>query len=81
MVIEIHDAALHGLNLTPEEALLDLAIGLYTERRVTLGRAAEIARLPQLRFQQELGRRGINLHYSTEDLAADVATLAALGGK
>jgi predicted HTH domain antitoxin len=81
MVIEIQDEALRGLKLTEPQALLDLAVGLFTERRVTLGRAAEVARLPQLSFQQELGRRGIPIHYDLDDLQADLRTLAALRDK
>lgn len=78
MVIEIHDELLRGLELTETQALLDVAIGLFTERRVTLGRAAEISRLTQSDFQHELGRRGIPIHYDVEDLRADLRTLAAL---
>jgi predicted HTH domain antitoxin len=81
MVIEIHDEALRGLKLTEPHALLDLAVGLFTEQRVTLGRAAEIARRSQQDFQNELGRRGIAIHYDVEDLQADLRTLTALRGK
>jgi len=41
MVIEIQDEALRGLKLTEPQALLDLAVGLFTEQRVTPGRAAD----------------------------------------
>lgn len=81
MIIEIQDSALSGLNLTEAEALLDLAVGLFTERRVTLGRGAMISRLTQLDFQRELGRRGIPVHYDVEDLEADLQTLAVLREK
>ena len=81
MVIDIHDEALRGLELTESQALVDLAVGLFTERRVTLGRAAEIARQTQLDFQRELGGRGIPIHYDVEDLQADIQTLAALREK
>lgn len=81
MVIEIQDEALRGLKLTESQALLDLAVGLYTEQRVTVGRAAEIARLTQLDFQKELGRRNISIHYDVEDLQADLSTLAQLREK
>lgn len=81
MVIEIQDSILRGLNLTQAEAVLDLAVGLFTERRITLGRAAKIAGLTQLEFQKELGRRGILIHYDVEDLEADLQTLAALREK
>ena len=62
MKIEVQDEALRGLELTESQALLDLAVGLSTERRVTLGRAAEIARMTKLDFQQELGRREIPIY-------------------
>ena len=78
MLIEIQDEALRGLELTEPQARLDLAVGLFTERRVTLGRAAEIAQFTQLDFQQELNRREIPVHYDLEDLLADVSTLAVL---
>jgi predicted HTH domain antitoxin len=81
MTIEVQDEVLRGLELTQPQALLDLAVGLFTERRVTLGRAAAVARVSQLDFQKELSRRGIPLHYDVADLQADVATLAALREK
>jgi predicted HTH domain antitoxin len=78
MLIEVQDEQLQGLELTQAQALVDFAVGLFTERRITLGRAAGIARLTQLDFQRELGRRDIPIHYDVADLQADVRTLAAL---
>ena len=78
MLIEVNDEALGNLRLTPAEALLDLAVGLYTDARVTLGRAAAIAGTTQSDFQRELGRRGISVHYNADDLRSDLATLASL---
>ncbi len=81
MTIEVPDETVNGLNLTQSQALLDFAVGLFTERRVTVGRAAAVAGLTQLDFQRELARRGIPLHYDVADLQADVATLAVLREK
>jgi predicted HTH domain antitoxin len=78
VTIKIEDDVLRGLDLTEPGARLELAVGLFTNRRITLGRGAELAQLTQLAFQQELGRRGIPIHYDVEDLQADVFTLAAL---
>jgi predicted HTH domain antitoxin len=74
--IEIHHEALRGLDLTEDQARLDLALGLFIDRRVALGRGAEIARLSQADFLKELGRRDIAIHYDVEDLRADLRTLA-----
>lgn len=54
--------------LTPAQAALHLAIGLFTAEEVTLGQAAEAARLSQSEFMREPGRRKIPLHYGVEDL-------------
>lgn len=79
--IEIHDEALRELQLTETQAVLDLVVGLFTERRVTLGRAAAVAGLTQSDFQPELARCGIPIHDGVEDLWSDLHTLAALRGK
>jgi len=75
VLIAIHDDALRGLDLTEDQARLDLALGLFIDQRVTLGRGAEIARMTQADFLKELGRRGIPVHYDVEDLRADLRTL------
>jgi len=64
--------------ISEEEARLDIALGLFADRKVTLGRAALIAGVTQLAFQRELGRRGIPIHYDIEDLEADLRTVESL---
>jgi predicted HTH domain antitoxin len=63
---------------TPREARLDLAIGMYSSGRVTLGTAAEVADLSIPEFQRELGRRRIPVNYTAEDLAYDLKAAAEL---
>ena len=75
MLIAIHDEALRGLDLTEDQARLDLALGLFIDQRVTLGRGAEIAMMTQSEFLKELGRRGIPVHYDVEDFRADLRAL------
>jgi predicted HTH domain antitoxin len=60
---------------TPEEIRLYLALGLFLDDRVTLGRGAEIAGLSQSAFMHELGRRRIPVHYDEADALADVHTI------
>lgn len=64
--------------LTPTQAVLHLAIGLFTAEEVTLGQAAEAAGLSQSAFMRELGRRKIPLHYGVEDFAEDLITIEKL---
>jgi predicted HTH domain antitoxin len=62
--------------LNAQEARLDLAVGMYSSGRVTLGTAAEIADLSIPEFQRELGRRRIPVNYTAEDLAYDLKAAA-----
>ena len=64
--------------LTPRQAALHLAIGLFAAEEVTLGQAAEAADISQSEFMRELGARKIPLHYGVEDFAADLATIEKL---
>jgi predicted HTH domain antitoxin len=58
---------------TPEDVKLHLALGLFFDRRVTLGQGAAIAGLSQSGFLHELGKRRIPVHYDEADALADVA--------
>jgi predicted HTH domain antitoxin len=62
-------------SISPEQACLDFAVGLYTSGRVTLGRAAQVANLSTSEFQQELGRRRIPASYDLEELEHDLRSL------
>ena len=64
--------------LTPSQAALHLAIGLFTAWEVTLGQAAEAAGISQSEFMRELGRRKISLHYGVEDFAEDLIAIEKL---
>ena len=70
--IEIPDDLLKGVVLTSTEAVLDFAVGLFTDGRITLGRAARIASMNQSDFLKELGRRRVPVHYTMGDLEADL---------
>lgn len=64
--------------LSPRDARLDLAVGMYSSGRVTMGTAAEIADLSIPEFQRELGRRRIPVNYTAQDLAYDLRAAAEL---
>lgn len=57
-------------------AVRNLAIQLYADGRLSLGKAAELAGLDKLRFRFLLIERGIPLfNYSEEDYEADLAAV------
>ena len=63
--------------LTPGDAVLALAIGLFADHRVTLGQGAAVAGLSQTAFLAALGKRSIPVHYELKDALSDIATAAA----
>ena len=81
MTIELPDVTLGAAPLSSEQARLALGIGLYTGRRVSLGRAARIAGIPYIAFMQELGRQGLCLNYTQEDLEHDFEMAEQLARK
>ena len=65
--------------LSPREAALHLAIGLFVTEEATLGQAAEIAGTTQASFLKELGRRRIPIHYGKQELAEDLKVIESFG--
>jgi predicted HTH domain antitoxin len=79
VTIELPD--IDSLRLTPVEARLELAVGLYAGRRITLGHGAKVAGVSHTQFMREVGRRGISIHYTADDALYDVAMVDKLCAK
>ena len=73
MVIPLPDELEAGL--TAQDAALHLALGLFLDRRATLGQGAAIAGISQSEFLRELGQRRIPVHYEESDALADAAAI------
>jgi len=52
---------------------VELAVHLYEEWLLSLGKAAELAQKSRWQFAEELARRNIHRHYTEKDLEEDVA--------
>jgi predicted HTH domain antitoxin len=69
----IHEA----LHVTPAEAeprlKLELAVALYAQNTLGLGKAAELAGMSRLDFNDVLAERGIPMHYGQKELDEDLA--------
>lgn len=59
----------------PELVRLYLAIELYRERKVSLGKAAEIAGVNKWEMMEILASKNIPIQYNVEDLENDTKTL------
>ena len=81
MTIELPDVKIGSEPLTPEQARIEIACGLYAGREVSMGCAAKIAGIPYADFLHELGKRGICLNYGVEDFEHDMRVLEELETK
>jgi predicted HTH domain antitoxin len=78
-VLEIPQDVLDSARLTPSDLKVEMAIHLYAQRRLSIGKARELADMALWEFRQLLASRRISPHYDVEDLDEDVATLRELG--
>ena len=71
-------AELAGPRGVEEELRLLVALELYREGRVSLGKAAELAGLSLREFLYELRSRRVPLNYDLEELEKDIETVRML---
>jgi predicted HTH domain antitoxin len=77
VTLEIPDEVFEAMRLPRPEIearlRLELAVSLYTQQILGLGKAAELAGLPRWELNQMLSRRGVPMHYSERELTEDLA--------
>jgi predicted HTH domain antitoxin len=76
--VELPDVALEGTGMTPELAKLEVAVALYRDRKISMGRAARIAGMSRPQFQGELGKRGVTVDYDVADFEDDLLAIQKL---
>ena len=59
ITIDIPDSIAQSAELTQAELLLEIAVLLFQQERVTLGKAAQIARIHQFEFQKLLAEKSL----------------------
>ena len=78
-VLEVPQDILDSARLTISELQVEVAVYLYSQRRLSVGKARELAGLSLWEFRQLLASRHISPHYDEIDLDQDVATLQEMG--
>ncbi len=73
--LEIPQDVLDSARLSLPQVLVELAVHLYEQGRLSIGKAHELAGLSLWEFRRLLGARQIPAHLSAEDLEQDVETL------
>ncbi len=77
--LQIPQDILDSARLTLDDLRLELAVHLYKEGRLSIGKARELAGMSMWEFRQVLAARKIPPHYDVEDLEEDMTTLRRLG--
>jgi len=77
--LEIPQEVLDSARLTVDQLLVELAVHLYEQGRLSIGKAHELAGLSLWEFRQLLGLRRIAPHFTAGDLEQDLETLRHLG--
>jgi predicted HTH domain antitoxin len=79
ITLEVPQDTLDAARLTVGELKLEIAIALYAQGRLSIGKARELADMPLWTFRQVLAVRQIPPHLTPADVDADAATLRDLG--
>ena len=78
-VLEIPQDILDSAHLTPAELKVEMAVHLYTEGRLSIGKARELAGMTLWEFRQVLASRRVPPHFGAADLNEDIRSLWELG--
>ncbi|HYV94670.1 MAG TPA: UPF0175 family protein [Chitinophagales bacterium] len=76
-MLTIPDEVLDASHLSEEELKKEIAIMLYAQRKLSLGKARSLAGMSYEDFNELLFQREIP-HYDVEDLQQDIETLKRL---
>ena len=79
LTLEIPDDLTETSQFTESDWLREIAIALFQQERISLGRASKIAGLHVIEFQKLIASRGICIHYDVEDFQEDIEYLRQQG--
>ena len=79
VTIDIPQDILDSARISVPEIKVELAIHLYAQGRLSIGKARELAEMSLWQFRHLLAARQIPVHYDVDDLEDEVATLRQLG--
>jgi predicted HTH domain antitoxin len=77
--LDVPQDILDAARLTVDELKVEMAVYLYAQGRLSIGKARELAEMTLWEFRQLLASRRIPPHYDVADLDEDVATLRDMG--
>ncbi len=77
--LEVSQDILDSARLTINDLKTEIAVSLYAQGRLSVGKARELADMSLWEFRQLLAFRRIPPHYDVSELEQDMATLHELG--
>lgn len=77
-MVVITDEMLAGLQLSESDFRQEMALWLFSSRKISFGAARKLARMDVWQFQELLDERGIPIHYDVDEYLADLKTLQIL---
>jgi len=78
-VLEVPRDVLDSARISASELKVEIAVYLYAQGRLSLGKARELADMSLWEFRQLLASRRIAPQYDVADLDEDVTTLREMG--
>jgi predicted HTH domain antitoxin len=79
VTLEVPRDVFDATRLSKSEMKAELAIHLFAQEKLTLGKASRLAEMDIQRFMHLLASRGIPIHYDVSEYEEDRATLRRLG--
>ena len=79
MGLVISDDVLTASGLDAEELFVEVILLLFQKDRLSLGKAAELLEMSQVRFQRLMAERGLCVHYDVAEFQEDIENLKAQG--
>lgn len=79
MSLVISDAVVQASGLSESELYFEIIVLLFQQEKLSLGRAAELLDLSQVRLQRLMAERGLCIHYDVAEFREDVQHLTAKG--
>ncbi len=75
MSLVLSNEIVKASGLSEDELLLEIVVLLFKLDEISLGKAAELLRMPQSRFQQLIDDRRICVHYDVAEFQEDIQHL------
>ena len=79
MNLTIPEDIVLAADISEAELKREIAIALYQQKKLSIGKACRLAGMDLIQFQREIASRGLCVNYDVEEFKADLKTLERLG--